>query len=394
MSKVLKFPNNFLWGSAVAAYQVEGGIDNSDWSKEYPAGRACDYYNRYEAYYDMAKDLGQNIHRFSLEWSRIEPEEGKFDLEAIGHYRKMLLALKARNMRSMVTIWHYTNPVWFSAKGGWESSSSVEFFERFVKFVVSELDENVDFWATLNEPMIHLSQGYILGIHPPHKRNLFTCAKVYANFVKAHNSAYKIIHNLNPKAKVGIIYNAACARQKHAGSLIEGLGVKAWGYIRNHMYLNDIKNNLDYIGLNYYFPDNIDFTPFKFPFIGINNFSEEPTDMGWEIFPEGIYFTLKDLQRYNLPMYITENGIADAKDIKRAKFITEHLKWVHKAISEGVDVRGYFYWSLMDNFEWIYGFSKRFGLIEMDFNTLEARIRPSAYEYARICKNNYLTPVK
>ncbi len=297
-------------------------------------------------------------------------------------------------MKSMVTIWHYTNPAWFVAKGGWESSGSVGFFERFVKFAVSELDENVDLWATLNEPMIHLSQGYILGIHPPYKKNLLVCAKVYSNFVKAHNSAYKAIHNINPKAKVGIVYNAACARRKHKDSLIEGIGVKIWGYIRNHMYLNDVKNNLDYLGLNYYFPDNIDFTPFKFPFIGINNHSEIPTDMGWEIFPEGIYLTLKDLQKYNLPIYITENGIADAKDIKRAKFISDHLQWVHKAINEGVDVKGYLYWSLMDNFEWIHGFSKRFGLIEMNFDTLEFKIRPSAYEYANICKNNYLTPIK
>lgn len=391
MPDTLKFPSGFLWGSAVAAYQVEGGIENCDWSKEYPAGRACDYYNQYERYFDMAKDLNQNIHRFSLEWSRIEPEEGKFDREAIEHYKKMLLALKARGMRSVVTIWHYTNPIWFSARGGWENSKSSAYFENFVKFIVPELDGLVDFWATLNEPAIHLSQGYILGIHPPHKKNLIASGKVYINLVKAHNIAYRIIHNFNQKAKVGIVHNATYIKPKHRGSIVESIGVKIWGYVRNYMFLNDVKNNLDYLGLNYYFPDNIEFTPFKFPFVGINNYADEATDMGWEIFPEGIYHILKDLKKYNLPIYITENGIADAKDLKRARFIADHLFWTHKAISDGVDVRGYFYWSLLDNFEWVYGFSKRFGLIEMNFDTLETKIRPSAYEYARVCKNNSLT---
>lgn len=390
MSNTLKFPSGFLWGSAVSSYQVEGGIENCDWSKDYPAGRACDYYNQYERYFDMAKELNQNIHRMSIEWSRIEPEEGKFDKEAIEHYKKMLLALKARNIKSMVTIWHWTNPIWFSAKGGWENYKSSEYFEKFVKYTVPELDSLVDFWGTLNEPAIHLSQGYLLGIHPPYKKNILGCGRAYRNFIKAHNAAYKTIHSFNQKAKVGVVHNATYIKPAHCDSTIEGIGVKAWDYFRNHMYLNAVKNNLDYLGLNYYFPDNIEFTPLKFPFIGINNYSKESTDMGWEIFPEGIYHTLKDLKRYNLPIYITENGIADAKDAKRAKFISDHLYWIYKAISEGADIKGYLHWSLIDNFEWTYGFSPKFGLIEVNEKTLDATIRKSAYEYAEICKNNSL----
>ncbi|MBU4338526.1 glycoside hydrolase family 1 protein [Patescibacteria group bacterium] len=388
MPKTLKFPPGFLWGSAVSSYQVEGGIENSDWSRDYPAGKACDYYNRYEKYFDLAKELGQNIHRFSIEWSRIEPEEGKFDKAAVEHYKKMLLALRQRNIKSMVTIWHWTNPLWFARKGGWENSKSSEYFARFVKFAVPELDNLVDFWATLNEPGVLLSHGYLAGIHPPHKKSILGFAKVYGNLIKTHNAAYKIIHSFNQKAKVGIIYNATFVKSAHKDSIVEKICVKIWEYLRNRMFLNAVRNNADYLGLNYYFPDNIEFTPFKFPFIGMSNRSKEITDMGWEIFPEGIYHTLKDLKRYNLPIYITENGIADAKDAKRAKFIIDHLRWMHKAISEGVDVRGYLYWSLLDNFEWTYGFSKRFGLIEMDFGSLEARIRPSALKYAEICKSN------
>lgn len=391
MPKVLKFPDGFLWGSAVSSYQVEGGIENSDWSRDYPAGRACDYYNRYEKYFDMAKELGQNTHRLSLEWSRIESEEGKIDREAIEHYKKILLALKKRNIRTMVTIWHWTNPIWFSAKGGWENAGSIRYYEKFVKLVVPELNGLVDFWLTLNEPAIHLSHGYILGIHPPYKKSLLSCARAYRNLIKAHNAAYKIIHVIDQKAKVGIVYNAAFVKPLHRDSAMEKIGVSIWEYFRNRMFLNVVKDNADYLGLNYYFPDNVEFKPLRFPFFGINNYAEEATDMGWEIFPEGIYHTLKGLKRYNLPVFITENGIADAEDKKRAKFIADHLEWVHRAISEGADIRGYIYWSLLDNFEWTFGFDKRFGLVEMNFDTLEAKIRPSAYEYAKICKNNSLT---
>lgn len=391
MPNILKFPKGFLWGSAVAAYQVEGGIENCDWSRKYPAGRACDYYNQYEAYFDMAKNLGQNIHRLSLEWSRIEPEEGKFDMEAIAHYRKMLLALKARNMRSMVTIWHYTNPIWFSAKGGWENSKSPEYFARFVKLAVSELDENVDFWITFNEPMVNVSEGYLRGNHPPFKKNIFAAAKVYLNFRDSHCKAYRIIHDFNQKAEVGVAYNSAHVRPARQSFIIEKIGAFAWNYIRDHMFLDDIKKEIDFFGLNYYFLDTIRFNPFKFPFIKIDKNSKDGSDMGWEIFPEGIYHELKDIKkRYNLPVYITENGIADAKDKKRGKYIIDHLFWMHKAISEGVDVRGYLHWSLMDNFEWACGFEPKFGLIEMNFDTLETKIRPSAYEYARVCKANSL----
>ncbi len=393
MSKALKFPNNFLWGSAVAAYQVEGGIENSDWSREYPAGRACDYWNRYEKYFDMAKDLNQNIHRLSLEWSRIEPEEGRFDMEAIAHYRKMLLALKARNIKSMVTIWHYTNPIWFSEKGGWENFKSSEYFARFVKLAVSELDEDVDFWATLNEPAIQLSQGYILGVYPPYKKNLFACAKAYLNFIKAHKLAYKIIHNFNQKAKVGAVCNIGYVSSSDKNSVIEKIGVFVWSQVRNFLFLDAIKKESDFVGLNYYFHDTVRFNLLEFPFltISMNAKSKEGSDLGWEIFPEGIYYVLKDLEkRYKLPIYITENGIADAKDVHRAKYIADHLFWTHKAISEGVDAKAYLHWSLMDNFEWNAGFSQKFGLIEMDEKTLETKIRPSAYGYAKICKNNSL----
>jgi beta-glucosidase len=389
MSSVLKFSNGFLWGSAVAAYQVEGGIENSDWSRDFPAGRACDYYNRYDKYFSLAKDLGQNIHRLSIEWSRIEPEEGKFDREAIEHYKKMLMALRARGIKSMVTIWHWTNPMWFSQKGGWENSRSPEYFLRFANFAVSELDNLVDFWATLNEPTIYMLLAYLTGRFPPYKRSVLSSFRVYLNLKRAHKKAYREIHRLNNKAKAGIVYNFTYISSVKNENFGNRILIKIWHYLANRMFLNSLGKTFDYLGVNYYFHDTIEFNWRKFPFIRVTHEAgRNLSDIGWEIFPKGIYYVLKDLKKYNLPIYITENGIADAKDAKRARFIIDHLKWTHKAISEGVDVRGYLHWSLVDNFEWTYGFSQKFGLIELNPETLETKIRLSALEYAKICKSN------
>ena len=384
----LKFPKNFLWGAAVSSYQVEGGVENCDWSKDFPAGKACDYYNQYEKYFDLAKELNQNIHRFSLEWSRIEPEEGRFDRKEVEHYRKMLLALKKRNIKSMVTLWHYTIPLWLSQKGGWHNPKAPQYFESYVRFIVEELDDLVDFWVTLNEPMVYLMLAYIEGRFPPQKKNSILAPLVFLNFAQAHKKAYKAIHGFNNQAKVGTAQNYSFIDAYNKKSFLNKIAVKLFGFFNNHFFLKFINRHLDFIGANYYFHNRIKITPLAFPFIKIENENKEVSDMGWEIYPEGIYYILRDLQKYNLPIYITENGIADKEDKKRAGFIKEHLKWTHRAITEGVDIRGYMYWSMFDNFEWDSGFTKRFGLIEMDYKKMETRIRGSAREYARMCREN------
>lgn len=391
MSKTLKFPKNFLWGAAVSSYQVEGGIKNCDWSEKFPAGNACDYYNQYEKYFDLAKELNQNIHRFSLEWSRIQPSEGRFDKNEIEHYRKVLLALKKRNMKSMVTIWHYTLPLWLSEKGGWQNSKMAEYFQQYVEFVVEELNDLVDFWTTLNEPSIYISLAYITGRFPPQKKNILLTLPVFFNFVNAHKKAYSAIHNLNKNAKVGIAENYSFFDAYNKKSFLSNKAVFAWNFLNNHLFLRLTENYHDYLGVNYYFHNRIKITPFSFHPLEIKNENKEVSDTGWEIFPEGIYHVTMELKKYGLPIYITENGIADKTDKRRAKFIVDHLRWTHKAIREGADVRGYMHWSLIDNFEWDSGFAKRFGLIEMNHKTMETKIRSSAYEYAKICEENSLT---
>jgi len=395
----LKFPKNFLWGTATSAYQVEGGIKNNDWmAAGYDAGKACDHYHQYEQDFDLAKSLNNNAHRFSIEWSRIEPEEGRFNQKEIEHYQKVIDALRKRNLEPFVTLHHFTNPIWFFKKGGWTKKESAEYFARYVETVVRTL-KGVRFWITINEPLIYATFPYIAPEWPPQslvdkygqvarKKNLISIIKVIRNLIRAHRNAYKAIHKINPDAQVGIAKHNIYF-EPYKNQLINRVLSGVSRYLWNRYFLDKIKGCQDFIGLNCYRHTivNLNWENLK------KSFSEgkgPKNDLGWEIYPKGIYKVLLGLKKYNKPIYITENGLADAKDSKRAKFITEHLKWVHKAIERGIDVRGYFHWSLMDNFEWAERFEPRFGLFEVDYRTLKRTPRASSKVYAEICKENRL----
>ncbi len=415
--KVLKFPEGFLWGTSTSAYQIEGGIVNDwsewekknaerlakkakhywqDWQKEkflemldkknYICGKACDSYNRYEEDFDLAKSLNNNAIRFGIEWARIEPEKGKFNMKEIEHYRKVLQSAKQRNLKTVLTLWHWTNPIWLAEAGGWSNKKVVDYFARYTELIVKELGDLVDYWVTLNEPLMHIGHGYLDGKFPPNKKaNIMGTIKVFYNLVNSHKESYKIIHNTYPEAKVSIAMTTGYFEPAHKWNLIEVLIAKLGHYFRNDWYLNKIKNYFDYIGVNYYHHDRmVWYPPFK------KNLNEKINDRGWEIYSEGIYHVLKNYIKYNKPMIILENGTADAEDNHRAKFISDHLKYVHQAIQEGADVQGYFYWSLLDNFEWAEGFWPKFGLYAVDRKTFKRTARPSARVYAEICKNNEL----
>lgn len=422
--KTLKFPEGFYWGAATSSHQVEGNNRN-DWTEwelrnaklkvqsaklrnwpdyilqnypnplreeNYISGKACDHYNRFREDFDIAKKLGHNAHRFSIEWSRIEPEEGKFDEKEIEHYRQVILALKERGIEPFVTLWHWTNPPWFVKKGGWLNKDAPKYFVRYVDICLRSLT-NVKFWITLNEPAVYTSLSMIKGTQPPGDKSIFNAMKTKANFIKAHKLAHKAIHSISDSALVSMA-NSVSFFIPYKNKIYNRILAAIISYLENRFF-RKIRRNIDYVAFQYYRSVS---TGFKLggSFLGIieNNLDSggERSDLGWKIYPEGIYYFLKDLQKYNKPIYITENGIADAKDEKRTKFIKDHLYWVHKAISEGVDVRGYFYWSLLDNFEFveIRGFWPRFGLVEVDYKTLERKIRSSALEYAKICKENKL----
>lgn len=371
----------FFWGAATSAYQVEGGIKN-DWSKSgFNAGRAVDHYNRFKEDFDLVKSFGHSAHRFSIEWSRIEPEEGKFDSKEIDHYQKVILALRERGLEPFVTLWHFTNPIWFSKLGGFQNKKSSEYFSRYVDFATRNL-RGVNFWITINEPEIYAYLTRLRGRWPPRKKSWVLYLRIIHQLIKTHKTAFMIIKKNNPFAQVGIATNGIYFEATHESFLnnLTKIVIKWWW---NHFFLKRISGYQDFIGLNYYSRKLI-----KFAFNLEDCLCESKTglfsDLGWEIYPEGLYHVLKDLKKYNKPIYITENGLADAQDEKRAQFIKDHIFWMKKAITDDVDVRGYFYWSLLDNYEWDKGFAPRFGLVEVDYKTMERKIRQSAYEYKKI----------
>ncbi|KKS69436.1 hypothetical protein A3A14_01570 [Candidatus Daviesbacteria bacterium RIFCSPLOWO2_01_FULL_43_38] len=394
--ETLKFPEGFLWGAATSAHQVEGNNTNSDWweweqrvqPEEKRSREACDQYNRYEEDFDLVKKLGHNAHRLSIEWSRIEPEEGVFNQEAINHYKAELKALKDRGITVMLTLHHFTNPLWFAKKGGWESFRAPYYFQRFVKKIVPELKDYVDLWITINEPGVLMWGSYLSGKWPPQKKSNLASIKVLWHLMKAHKKAYKTIHKLIPNAKVGIAQNVQSFTAFHKHSLIEQLGVIFSDFMTNHIFFTFTKGRHDFLGMNYYFHNRLKRNKGIMPkIVDVSAYSKEVSDMGWEVFPEGIFNVLTDFAD-GLPIYITECGIATSNDDRRIRFLMQYLQEVYRAIQAGVKVKGFFYWSLLDNFEWADGFDPRFGLVEMDYTTQKRTPRPSALVYADIIKNN------
>ncbi len=398
-----KFPDDFLWGTSTSAYQIEGGITN-DWSewerskerrvelekngeeyRDFVAGKACDSFNRYEEDFDKAVELGTNSIRLGIEWARIEPTKDTWDIEAVKHYRKMLQSAKERGFIVVLTIWHWTNPTWVVEQGGWTNKETVKDYLRFAELAAEEFGLYVDYWVTLNEPMVHVVNGYLTGKFPPNKKSPIKALKVFNNLFKAHNEAYEIIHKHCPNARVSITGLINYTEPAHKWNPLEAGIAKTIHYFWNHRFLKRIEKALDYIGFDYYFHDRIVWhPPFK------KNEDESVNDMGWEIYPEGIYHVLKYLNSFGKPLLVMENGIPDVEDNKRADFIRDHLYWVHKAIEEGVDVQGYFYWSLLDNFEWAAGWAPKFGLVEVNRKTFERKIKTSAKVYKEICESNIL----
>ncbi len=410
---VLRFPAGFLWGSGTSAHQVEGCCIN-DWSqweknnanrlanraktywqewqwKKFPemlepgnyiSDRACDHYNRYEEDFDIAKSLGQNAHRISIEWSRIEPEEGKFDEKEIGHYKKVISALRERGLEPFVTIWHWPLPLWLARQGGLTNEKLPFYFSRYAEKLVSALGE-VKFWITFNEPEIYSFNCFLRGVWPPQKKNPVTYLSVINNLIKAHKAIYSAIKKINPAAQIGIAAHNVYF-EAYKNRVINRLLKKTIDWWWNYHFLNQIKDFQNFIGLNFYFHHRIN-----------NGFRENEnkivSDLGWELYPEGIYEVLIGLKKYNKSIYITENGLADHEDKYREWFIKETLRSLHQAIAAGVDVRGYLHWSLIDFIEWDKGFWPRFGLVGVDRTTLARTPRPSALVYAGICRNNSLT---
>lgn len=414
-TRVLKFPEGFLWGAATSSYQVEGANTNNDWwqweqhkgkiADGSRCGLSCNHYHLYQSDFDIAKELGHNAHRFSLEWSRIEPKRDEWNEEAIDHYRKVLSALKERNIIPIVTLFHFTLPIWVARMGGFENPEIVFLFQRYASKVCRELGEDIDYWVTINEPMVYLYMGYLQKIWPPGKNTGLNTLKVLKNMSQAHKQAYGAIHRTyqdfaDKNPLVGLTKYMRIFHPHRKNSLLDRVAARFKDYFFNHYLLEEIfrfspkiKGTLDFIGLDYYTREltRLDILkPAQLLKESKSNRGGNVSDLGWEIYPPGIYLSLLKLKKYGVPVIITENGLADKEDKKRSQFIIDHLIEVHRAIEQGVDVRGYLHWSLMDNFEWAEGFRACFGLVEVDYASQRRSTRASAYNFAKICKTNQI----
>lgn len=394
--ETLKFPNGFYWGSATSAHQVEGGNTHSDWwaweedhqPPEKRSGKACDQYNLYEKDFDLIKSLNHNAHRLSIEWARVEPKEGEWSFDGIEHYKKVLKALKDRGLTVMLTLWHFTLPKWVADKGGWENSATVGHFENFVKKIVPEISDCVDLWVTLNEPGVYIYETYIERVWPHAKKSWIGQVKTFLNLASAHKKVYKYLHESFPAGKpVGMANNMLSFAPYHKHSLKEQISVWFNDLFVNHLFYILTKGTHDFLGINYYFHIRLKDESFVPKTVGLSEQTHDVSDLGWEIHPEGIFDVLTDLAD-DVPIYITECGIASTNDDRRNRFLISYLQEVARAIKAGVNVRGFFYWSLLDNFEWHLGFEPRFGLVEVDYETLERRIRPSALVYTDVIQHN------
>jgi beta-glucosidase len=418
-----KFGKDFLWGSGTSSHQVEGYCTNNNWYKfesavneqgkprilnGQKAGIASDHWNRYKEDIQLMKDLSLNAYRFSVEWSKIEPKQGQFDEAALDHYERVVDELLANGIEPMVTLHHFTDPLWFEEQGAFLQENSPNIFAAFVEKVVRRLGSKVKLWCTINEPAVYATQGYLKAHFPPARKDPQHVGIVLRNLLRSHTAAYQCIKKIEPQAQVGLVaalvlydplsrwnlldvmlarsYNRSM-NESHFTYLVDGLFKFSIPRAARVSYTSDVKDAFDFIGLNYY----MRFFQ-KFTFSNEEQLAEvhkvpkeKLTDMRWEIYPEGLYRTLEMITGYtSKPIYITENGLADDSDTKRAGFIEAHLRILNKAVTDGMNVKGYFYWSLMDNFEWAFGFERRFGLYHIDYATQKRTLREGSRKYPEI----------
>ena len=386
-NKPFKLAKSFLLGAASSAHQVEGNNTNSDWwyfeqLNQLPkSGNSTDHFNRYKEDFSLAKNIGLNSMRISIEWARIEPKPGVWDLEAIEHYRAVLNEMKQNNLVRMVTLHHYTLPNWIAGQGGFYNRKNIKFFKRYCSFIAKELGNEIDLWITINEPEVFTLMSSLRGLWPPFRKNPWEAFRLFNNLALAHKEAYSAIKQIMPNAQISVaknnVYNIP-----FKDNWLDRILVKFNNWFGNYWFLDKIKNELDYIGLNYYFYHSL-----HIGWRGVKrrNLETPKSNMGWRTYPKGIYYLTLDLQRrYRKPIYITENGIANARDTMRQDFIREHLFWISQANIRGADIQGYFYWALTDTYEWNDGFDPKFGLVEINFETQKRIIRQSANIFKQV----------
>lgn len=406
--------NHFLWGASTASHQVEGGTVNQ-WSvwelsvaanqarsahkrlswlpgwndvksaasipENYVSGRGVEHYRRYRSDFDLLENLGLNAFRFSIEWARLEPEQGRWDPAAFQHYKDYINELKQRHIEPLLNIWHWTIPVWFAEQGGFAKRRNLKYFEELIKKINDELLDGINYVITLNEPNVYMGMSYGDGQWPPQEKNQLKAMWVYWNLATAHKICWRIIKSKNLSIKIGIAQQLANIQALRPGNVIDELVVKVMRYFWNWWFLNRIKKYQDFIGCNYYYTDY---------YRGLHrvNPKKPVNDMGSYMQPNGL---LPLLQRISVhypkkPIIITENGVADAQDQYRKWWLYETMQSIETAQSQEIPIIGYLHWSLLDNFEWSYGWWPKFGLAAVDRTTMQRTIRPSALWWAEEIK--------
>ena len=410
-SERIVFPKKFLWGAATSAHQVEGGLVNqwTTWELEhakrlsvqaphqfgdidswprikkeatrpdnYVSGRGVDHYHRYEEDFAILKSLNMNAFRFCIEWARIEPQEGAWDAAAIAHYRTYLRTLKKMGITPVVTLFHFTLPEWFMAKGGFEKRRNIKYFVYYVEKVLSELGRDIEWIVTINEPTVYAGESYLEGHWPPNKTCKRDLLRVLYNLVVAHKKVYKLTR-ARKKWKVSMAHHLIyCYPGDDA--ILSRASARVAHYFLNTWALRRVRRHSDFLAINYYFARRIYGYRAHDPYLKVS-------DLGWDMQPDKLQYLLEDVaERYRLPIMITENGLADGTDSQRQWWLTETIKAMHEALKHDVKLIGYLHWSLLDNFEWDKGYWPKFGLVAVDRQTMARTVRPSARWFAAVIK--------
>lgn len=419
----LVFPPSFLWGAATAAHQVEGGNVDSDWWdwERRPgtpcvdrSGVACDHYHRYPDDIAALTALGLNTYRYSIEWARIEPEDGTFSGNELDHYRRMTDAVREAGLAPMVTLHHFTLPRWLAARGGWTDPGAPARFARYCDRVVRALGDRVEWYCTINEPGIVAFGGYLgaLGF-PPDTRDTRAWERATAGLIEAHRLGLAVVKDARPDARVGLTHS-----MMEWDADERGRPFMEWLRRRNEDVFLEAAERDDFVGVQTYtrVPVHLSARDAALlrlamrsrwvtdtvvaPFIRRQSLDPEPplpagtrrTQMGYEFRPEAVAATIRRVASL-LPgreIVVTEHGVATDDDTERVEFIDRGLRAIHAEIAAGLPVRGYVHWSALDNFEWVRGYSMRFGLLGVDRSTLERTVRPSARFLGAIARSGRL----
>ena len=418
----LNFPRGFQWGTATSAHQVEGNNNKNNWWvwEQEPgrilngdrSGLACDWWGgRWKEDFDRAADTGQKVHRLSIEWSRVQPEPNRWNEDAIEHYRQMVRGLRERGIRPLVTLHHFTDPLWLSWEGGWTTDHSDD-FRAYAEKMTTALREFVDWWCTFNEPNVYATMGYVLGLFPPGQKGLRAGFQVMTNLLRAHAAAYEGIHNVQAEAQVGLAHHYRGLEPRRSWSPLDRLQAGKMSQIFNDFIpqalhsgvlrypvgrrrLSGLKGTQDYFGLNYYTTEQVGFSLWApGDFFSKRRFSPEVERSPGAFIanvPDGFTQAIRWALAFGLPMVISENGVEDADDQFRPKYLARHIHKLWHAVNFNWPIQAYFHWSLVDNFEWERGWTQRFGLWALDTQAQGRTRRRSADFYESICQANALS---